>query len=186
MALPSGDPNVEERLRPRPRPLPGPVLLAVPGGGSGGSDVALTERDGDAGVRAARKTFTLRLTLPRLRRPAFGVREVAAALPEPDYRFSLANERTFLAYVRTALAMMAAGIGVAKFLPGDDFSLLRHTLGVLLAVLGVVVAATAYGRYRGVQNAIRRGRPLPPATALPVVGLSLAIGAVIAVLLVLV
>src|SRR6185312_1745313 len=31
---------------------------------------------------------------------------------EPDYRFSLANERTFLAWIRTALALMAAAVGV--------------------------------------------------------------------------
>ena len=28
---------------------------------------------------------------------------------EPDYRFTLANERTFLAWVRTALGLLAGG-----------------------------------------------------------------------------
>jgi putative membrane protein len=29
---------------------------------------------------------------------------------EPDYRFTLANERTFLAWIRTALALLAGGV----------------------------------------------------------------------------
>ena len=49
---------------------------------------------------------------------------------EPDYRFTLANERTFLAWIRTSLAMMAAGVAVVQFVPGLD--LLRHVLGLFL------------------------------------------------------
>jgi hypothetical protein len=33
---------------------------------------------------------------------------------EPDYRFTFANERTFLAWIRTALALIAGGVAVAS------------------------------------------------------------------------
>ena len=33
---------------------------------------------------------------------------------EPDYRFTLANERTFLAWIRTSLGLMAVGLAVAQ------------------------------------------------------------------------
>ncbi len=38
----------------------------------------------------------------------------------PDYRFSLANERTFLAWIRTALGFLAAGVGLDQLAP--DFA----------------------------------------------------------------
>ena len=39
----------------------------------------------------------------------------------PDYRFSLANERTFLAWIRTALGFLAAGVGLDQLAP--DFAI---------------------------------------------------------------
>jgi putative membrane protein len=103
---------------------------------------------------------------------------------EPDYRFTLANERTFLAYVRTALAMMAAAVAVVKLVPGNDLSWVRRLLGVLLGLLSLVVAGTAYARYRSVQKAMEDGQPLPRSAALPVLGVALAVGAVFVVVLV--
>ena len=49
----------------------------------------------------------------------------------PDYRFSLANERTFLAWIRTALGFLAAGVGLDQLAP--DFHA-RHsrTAGVVV------------------------------------------------------
>jgi putative membrane protein len=58
-----------------------------------------------------------------------------------DYRFTLANERTFLAWVRTSLAMIAAGVAVVQFVPG--LSVVRHALGFLLIGLGGVLAGVS-------------------------------------------
>ena len=102
---------------------------------------------------------------------------------EPDYRFTLANERTFLAYTRTSLALLAAAVGVVK-LPGDNPTWLEKTLGVLLGALGLIVAAGAYWRYRTVQHAIRRGSPLPQTPALAITGGALTAIAVLALVLV--
>lgn len=94
---------------------------------------------------------------------------------EPDYRFSLANERTFLAWTRTALALMAGGVGVIRFAPGGELSWLRTALAVLIAVLGLAVAATAYAQSRAVDRALREGAQMPVSPLLPVIGVVLTV-----------
>ena len=81
---------------------------------------------------------------------------------EPDPRFTFANERTFLAWSRTALALVVAGLGIVQLLPpfpGVPFG--RHLVGVPLIVLGAVLAIVAYGEWVRNQRALRRGDPLP-------------------------
>ena len=86
---------------------------------------------------------------------------------EPDYRFTLANERTFLAWLRTALALVAAAVAVVHLFPGLGFDGSRRLVGALLAAVGTVVAVAAVFRWRTVQAAMRRGSDLP-ATRMPV------------------
>ncbi|WP_373316955.1 YidH family protein [Streptomyces sulfonofaciens] len=78
----------------------------------------------------------------------------------PDYRFSLANERTFLAWLRTALALVGGGFAVDQFLPG-----LRSgwRLGLALALLaaGVLCALRAINHWVRCERAMRRGEDLP-------------------------
>ncbi len=92
----------------------------------------------------------------------------------PDYRFSLANERTFLAWVRTSLAMMAAGIAVVQFVPG--LTVIRHALGLMLITLGGVLAAISYQHWEHNERAMRLGEQLPrsPVPRLVAVVLTLA------------
>ena len=86
---------------------------------------------------------------------------------EPDPRFTLANERTFLAWSRTSLALVAAGLGVVQLLPPfPGVPLGRHVLGVPLIVLGAVIAVVAYREMMRNQAALRRGAALPR-SALP-------------------
>jgi putative membrane protein len=94
---------------------------------------------------------------------------------EPDYRFTLANERTFLAWIRTALGLLAAGGGVHQLLP--PFALPGGTTLLALAcvALAATVAATSFPRWHRVQQAMRTGRPLPLSRMVPV----LAIGVVV-------
>ena len=82
---------------------------------------------------------------------------------EPDARFTFANERTFLAWSRTALALVVAGLGVVQLLPpfpGVPWG--RHVLGVPLIAFGAVVAVAAYVEWGRNQRALRHGEPLPP------------------------
>lgn len=80
---------------------------------------------------------------------------------EPDYRFTLANERTFLAWIRTALALIAGGIAVVQFVPSFGIPGVRHGLSIVLTAGGGLLAALAVRRWQRVQTAIRRNEVLP-------------------------
>jgi putative membrane protein len=82
---------------------------------------------------------------------------------EPDPRFSLANERTFLAWVRTALAMLAGAVALDS-LGVPDPRWLRTALVVALVLFGGLVTAAAYQRWMRVEKAMRTGTPLPAFT----------------------
>ena len=71
-----------------------------------------------------------------------------------DVRFLLANERTLLAWVRTALTMQAGGVALAHFVSD---SLLGFTSGVAAIIVGAVLAIVGYRRYRAADKAIRNG-----------------------------
>jgi putative membrane protein len=77
---------------------------------------------------------------------------------EPDYRFTLANERTFLAWIRTALALAAGGLGALHLIPDVYGSAL---LGITLLGLSLATAATSYRRWALNEISMRLGRPLP-------------------------
>ena len=79
---------------------------------------------------------------------------------EPDYRFSFANERTFLAWIRTSLALLAAGVAV-DVVDLDVSEAVRRTLAGLLVVLGVGSAVLAWVRWAFAERAMRRRLPLP-------------------------
>jgi putative membrane protein len=93
---------------------------------------------------------------------------------EPDYRFTLANERTFLAWQRTALGLLAASVAVIQFVSEAALPGARYTLGLILAVLASLTAGIGLWRWRQVDRAMRRGTALPrhPTPAYLAVGLA--------------
>lgn len=96
---------------------------------------------------------------------------------EPDPRFTLANERTFLAWVRTALAFIAGGIAVEAF-TGELFPApVRQGLAILLLVLGMLLAGGASVRWLNVERSMRRKAPLPVPLIVPIVSLVSAVAA---------
>jgi putative membrane protein len=106
---------------------------------------------------------------------------------EPDPRFTFANERTFLAWSRTALALVVAGLGVVQLLPpfpGVPWG--RHVLGVPLIVFGAVVAVAAYSEWVRSQRALRHGQPLPRSVMPQLLAAVITVIAVIAAVVVLV
>ncbi|WP_327678365.1 YidH family protein [Kitasatospora sp. NBC_00458] len=94
---------------------------------------------------------------------------------EPDYRFTLANERTFLAWIRTALGLLAGGIAVDQLTPDVAPAPLRVTLAVVCALGGAVLGATAYRRWTKVETAMRTGAPLPRTPTLLVLSVGVAL-----------
>jgi putative membrane protein len=105
---------------------------------------------------------------------------------EPDYRFSLANERTFLAWIRTAMALIAAAVVVVHFLPPAALAGTRTALAVVLAAGGTLLPVASYRRWARLQHAMRLGRELPftplllvVAATVSVVGVGLVIVAVL-------
>ena len=95
---------------------------------------------------------------------------------EPDPRFTLANERTFLAWIRTALAFLAGGVAVEAF-TGEVFGEgVRTFLAVVLLLLSMLVGAGATFRWIGVERSMRHRSPLP----LPLIAPVLAVGGAIA------
>jgi inner membrane protein YidH len=80
---------------------------------------------------------------------------------EPDYRFTLANERTFLAWIRTALGLLAGGVAVRQLVPRFTTPGATVVLAVGCVALAAVLAAASYPRWRRVQRAMRAGDPLP-------------------------
>ncbi|MFP1766706.1 YidH family protein [Lonsdalea quercina] len=79
----------------------------------------------------------------------------------PDYRFSLANERTFLAWIRTALALLAGAVAIDQFTTTLASPAVRQGIAVLLALAAALMAGMAYRRWAGNERAMRNGLPLP-------------------------
>jgi putative membrane protein len=92
----------------------------------------------------------------------------------PDYRFSLANERTFLAWLRTGLALIGGGLAVAQFLSGG---ITRDALALALLALGGLVAVRALDHWARGERAIRQGGELPTSRFPAVLALLVAFGA---------
>ncbi|WFE24548.1 DUF202 domain-containing protein [Solwaraspora sp. WMMD937] len=91
----------------------------------------------------------------------FDPQELRRVGTAPDYRFSLANERTFLAWIRTALALVAGGLAIAQFLPELSVTHLREGLAVTLLLLGGTVALRAVDHWARTERAMRLGTDLP-------------------------
>lgn len=109
----------------------------------------------------------------------FDPRDVRRHGVTPDYRFSLANERTYLAWIRTSLAMLGGGLAVAQFLPPLDVPHLREGMAVGLLGLGGASAIRAVDHWSRAERAIRRGEDLPPSRFPAALAIAVAIGAIL-------
>ena len=102
----------------------------------------------------------------------------------PEAQFQLANERTYLAWLRTALALVASGVAAARLLAGQTLHWAWETVGILLILAGVVTAALARRRWRAMDAAIREGEPLPaPGIAVMIAGVIVICGLITTALL---
>jgi putative membrane protein len=119
--------------------------------------------------------------------PDSGDAGVPSSETEPDARFTFANERTFLAWTRTALAFIVAGLAIVQLLPpfpGVPWG--RHVLGVPLIVIGAVIAIVSYGQWTRSQRALRRGEPIPRSPLPRIIAFTIAAMAVVSAVVLLV
>ena len=93
----------------------------------------------------------------------------------PDYRFSLANERTFLAWIRTALGFLAAGVGLDQLAPDLATPLVREIVALLLCLFAGVLAIYGYLRWMRNEKAMRLKQDLPYTRSLKVISLVMVI-----------
>ena len=100
---------------------------------------------------------------------------------EPDPRFSMANERTFLAWIRTSLAFIAGGVALETFeLPLN--TTLTRVVSVIMLIVAIILPAVAWSHWGASERAMRHGRPLPASPALAlIVGVVIIIGLMILV-----
>lgn len=111
-------------------------------------------------------------------------RSVYGVGTEPDPRFSLANERTFLAWIRTGLGFLAGGMAIAAlahYAPGLSGE--AHIAATLLIVAGVMAGVIAFRRWMQQERAMRLNQPLRSSYMMPVFSVVLAVVALFSVLL---
>lgn len=109
-------------------------------------------------------------------------RWVYAGGTEPDARFSFANERTFLAWIRTALALMAAGVALDAF----ELSIseqIQHGLAVLFVLLGLFCALASWIRWARAERAMRHREALPSSNYSALMAAGVALAAVVLVVI---
>lgn len=102
---------------------------------------------------------------------------------EPDVRFTLANERTFLAWIRTSLALVGVGLAIEKLVPAFGG---RTLLAIVLMLLGLALATTSYVRWARNELALRTDKPLPASRQPLLVAIGVTLVAILAVILIVV
>jgi putative membrane protein len=120
------------------------------------------------------------VTAPTTHPEASGPDTPAAA---GDPTVSYANERTFLAWVRTSLGLMTAGLAITQLLPEFSIAGGRRSIGLPLIALGVWTTLGAYRRWELNERAIQAGLPVPPTRLATFVAFGVAVIAAVALAL---
>ena len=104
---------------------------------------------------------------------------------EPDPRFTLANERTFLAWIRTSLGLTAGAVALEAFAGEEIPEIIRTPVACILLVLAAVLAIVAFRRWIRIEFAMRHKQPLPMPQASILLVLGISIGAVVLIVAIL-
>ncbi|MDN2498671.1 DUF202 domain-containing protein [Nocardia nova] len=85
-----------------------------------------------------------------------------------------------MAWIRTALGLLAGGVAVHELVQPFGHHDIRSALAISCIVLAAVIALGALGRWRMVGAAMREGRPLPHTVMVPILAIGIAVIAVLA------
>lgn len=102
---------------------------------------------------------------------------------DPDYRFSLANERTFLAWTRTALAILAGAMVIHQVATRIEPPWIMVWATAALAILAAVLSIGAYLQWRGNEIAMRHSGALPMSRLIPLLAAAVSVLSVVAVVI---
>jgi putative membrane protein len=112
-------------------------------------------------------------------------RRVYAAGSEPDPRFTFANERTFLAWIRTGLGFLAAGVAIAAVARWSDrLGLEIRLASAVLIICGLACGLGAFRRWMANERAMRLNEPLPSSPLLLVLTAIVAVVGIVALIIV--
>lgn len=110
-------------------------------------------------------------------------RQVYGHGSEPDPRFSFANERTFLAWIRTGLGLLTAGVAIAALAELQPRLMVEaHVASLILILAGIGSSVSAFLRWARNERAMRENRPLPSSLVMPLLVAGLAIVGLVALL----
>lgn len=112
----------------------------------------------------------------------FDPQEIRESGTTPDYRFSLANERTFLAWIRTGLALIAGGLAVAQFLSPLSNRLLTEAMAIVPIAFGGFCALRAVDHWIRCEVAMRHNKPLPASRFPGFIALVVTVSAILALI----
>jgi putative membrane protein len=98
--------------------------------------------------------------------------------PAVDYQAGLANERTFLAWIRTSLGLIAGGVALDQFVASEKGSIVVGVIAFIVIFLGAVVAMIGMIEWRRTNAAMADGQPLPRSRVTPLLGIAVMIVAV--------
>ena len=96
---------------------------------------------------------------------------------DPDPRFTLANERTFLSWMTTSLGLLGVGLAAGTILDRDSAPM--TVIASLWILLSAVLAVRALVRWFRLERAMRVGAGLPVSASIPIVALVLGVLALV-------
>lgn len=98
--------------------------------------------------------------------------------PAVEYTSVLANERTFLAWIRTSLGLIAGGVALNQFVAVDRGSIVVGLIAFAVITLGAIVAVIGVVEWNRTNTAMADSKPIPGSRIMPLLGIAVMIVAV--------